>query len=59
MITFPIVGAFVAAAVLHSLNDGLLTMDIPGPARLLFIGVAAASYWLFYRATRDLKPRVP
>jgi RsiW-degrading membrane proteinase PrsW (M82 family) len=58
VITFPIVGAFVAAAVLHSLNDGLLTINIPGPARLLFIGVAAVSYWLFYRATRDLKPKM-
>ncbi|GAA3514519.1 RsiW-degrading membrane proteinase PrsW (M82 family) [Streptosporangium album] len=56
VITFSVAGAFVAAAVLHSLNDGLLTLDIPGPVRLLFLVVAAVSYWLFYRATRDLVP---
>ncbi|MFI6888031.1 PrsW family glutamic-type intramembrane protease [Streptosporangium canum] len=54
VITFSVVGAFAMAAVLHSLNDGLLTLDIPGPARLLFLVVAAESYWLFHRATRDL-----
>ncbi|MEU4407830.1 PrsW family glutamic-type intramembrane protease [Streptosporangium sp. NPDC023963] len=56
VVTLPVVAAFVAAATLHSLSDGLLVLDIPGPARLLFLAVAAASYWLFHRATRDLKP---
>ncbi|MGV9777192.1 PrsW family glutamic-type intramembrane protease [Streptosporangium sp. NPDC003464] len=54
VITLSVAGAFVAAAVLHSLNDGLLMLDIPGPARLLFLLVAGVSYWLFHRATRDL-----
>jgi hypothetical protein len=56
VLTVPIVVAFVTAAMLHSLSDGLLVLDIPGPARLLFLVVAVASYWLFHRATRDMKP---
>ncbi|MEV8635222.1 PrsW family glutamic-type intramembrane protease [Streptosporangium sp. NPDC051023] len=54
VVTSAVTGTFAAAAVLHSLNDGLLTLDIPGPARLFFPVVAAVSYWLFHRATRDL-----
>ncbi|MEV7012163.1 PrsW family glutamic-type intramembrane protease [Streptosporangium sp. NPDC051022] len=56
VVTSAVTGAFAAAAVLHSLNDGLLTLDIPGPLRLFFPVVAAVSYWLFHRATRDLNP---
>ncbi|MEU4834070.1 PrsW family glutamic-type intramembrane protease [Streptosporangium sp. NPDC023615] len=56
VVTLPVVTAFVTAAVLHSLSDGLLVLDIPRPARLLFLVVAAVSYWLFHRATRDLRP---
>ncbi|WP_329088472.1 PrsW family glutamic-type intramembrane protease [Streptosporangium sp. NBC_01469] len=56
VVTLPIVVAFVTAAMLHSLSDGLLILDIPRPARLLFIAVAVTSYWLFHRATRNLKP---
>ncbi|MET8051248.1 PrsW family glutamic-type intramembrane protease [Streptosporangium sp. NPDC005286] len=57
VVTIPIIAAFMTAALLHSLSDGLLILDIPQPARLLFLVVAAASYWLFHRATRDLKPQ--
>ncbi|MEU0479368.1 PrsW family glutamic-type intramembrane protease [Streptosporangium sp. NPDC006013] len=57
VVTIPIIAAFMTAALLHSLSDGLLILDIPPPARLLFLVVAAASYWLFHRATRDLKPQ--
>ncbi|MBB2914937.1 RsiW-degrading membrane proteinase PrsW (M82 family) [Streptosporangium becharense] len=57
-VTLPVVAAVVTAAVLHSLNDGLLVLDIPGAARLLFLVVAVVSYWLFHRATRDLKRKV-
>lgn len=58
VVTLPVVVAFVTAATLHSLSDGLLILDIPRSARLLFLVVAAASYWLFHRATHDLKPRI-
>ncbi|GHE46895.1 protease PrsW [Streptosporangium violaceochromogenes] len=56
VVTSAVTGAFAAAAVLHSLNDGLLTLDIPGPVRLFFPVVAAVSYWLFHHAIRDLAP---
>ncbi|MFF5208532.1 PrsW family glutamic-type intramembrane protease [Streptosporangium sp. NPDC000396] len=58
VITLSVAGVLAAAAVLHSLNDGLLTLDIPGPLRLLFVAVAAVSYWLFHRSTGDLTPEM-
>ncbi|WP_271215766.1 PrsW family glutamic-type intramembrane protease [Streptosporangium carneum] len=54
VLTSAVTGTFAVAAILHSLNDGLLTLDVPGPVRLFFPVVAAVSYWLFHRATRDL-----
>ncbi|WP_344972884.1 PrsW family glutamic-type intramembrane protease [Streptosporangium fragile] len=57
-VTPSVVAALAGAAVLHSLNDGLLVLDIPRAARLLFLVVAAVSYWLFHRATRDLNRKV-
>ncbi|MFF0578897.1 PrsW family glutamic-type intramembrane protease [Streptosporangium saharense] len=56
VLTSAVTAAFAAAAVLHSLNDGLLILDLPGGVRLFFPVVAAVSYWLFHRATRDLGP---
>lgn len=58
VVTGTVTGVFAVAAVLHSLNDGLLTLDLPGPVRLLFPVVAMVSYWLFHRATLDLAPVV-
>ncbi|MGV9533519.1 PrsW family glutamic-type intramembrane protease [Streptosporangium sandarakinum] len=57
--TVTIACAFTVAATLHSINDGLLVLDVPAPVRLLFPVVAAVSYWLFHQATGDLSPRVP
>lgn len=55
VITGHIVGAFLLVCVLHSLNDALLILhDVPVAVHLLYVVVAATSYWLFHRSTRDL-----
>lgn len=53
--TLPVIGAWLLAAVMHSANDAVLTLDaLPKWRLLLFPVIAMASYWLFHRATRDL-----
>ncbi|MFE9773409.1 PrsW family glutamic-type intramembrane protease [Streptomyces sp. NPDC005931] len=55
VLTLPIAGVFLLVCLLHSLNDALLTLhDVPVAVHLLYGVVAATSYVLFHRSTRDL-----
>ncbi|MGW2239713.1 PrsW family glutamic-type intramembrane protease [Streptomyces sp. NPDC001759] len=55
VLTLRIAGAFLLVCALHSLNDALLILhDIPFAVHVLYVLVAAASYVLFHRSTRDL-----